>query len=63
MSPEAAGWDGFGWLGFATPADYTERLSDGPEGAKAIGDDVLRFLEPSWRNLPASEYVYRDAIE
>jgi hypothetical protein len=61
LTPDAPSWDGVGLLSFATATDYTERIFDGPEGQKAIYDDVARFLDlEAGETLPASEYVYRD---
>src|SRR6478735_12161012 len=45
LTPDAPSWDGVGLLSFATATDYTERIFDGPEGQKAIYDDVARFLD------------------
>ena len=61
LTPDAPSWDGVGLLSFATASDYTERIFDGPEGQKAIYDDVARFLDlEAGETLPTSEYVYRD---
>ena len=61
LTPDAPAWDGAGLLSFASASDYTERMFDGPEGQKAIFDDVERFLTlERGETLPATEYVYRD---
>jgi hypothetical protein len=61
LTPGAPTWDGVGLLSFASAADYTERIFDGPEGQQAIYEDVARFLDlEAGETLPASEYVYRD---
>jgi hypothetical protein len=61
LTPDAPTWDGVGLLSFASSPDYTERIFDGPDGQKAIYDDVARFLDlEAGETLPASEYVFRD---
>ena len=61
LTPDAPSWDGVGLLSFASAPDYTERIFNGPEGQKAIYDDVARFLDlEAGETLPTSEYVYRD---
>ena len=55
-------WDGVGLLSFASVADYTERMFGGPEGERAIYEDIPKFLDlDAGETLPASEFVYRDA--
>lgn len=61
LTPDAPKWDGIGLLSFASSPDYMERIFDGPQGQRAIYDDVARFLDlERGETLPASEYVYRD---
>ena len=55
-------WDGVGLLSFASADDYTDRLFGGPEGERAIYEDIPRFLDlEKGETLPASEFVYLDA--
>ena len=54
-------WDGVGLLGFASADDWTNGLFDGPEGERAIYEDIPKFLDLGrGETLPASEFVYRD---
>ena len=54
-------WDGVGLLSFASAADYTEGLFNGPEGERVIMDDVARFADFSkGKILPTSEFVFCD---
>ena len=53
-------WDGFALCGFDSVADLRERFFDGPEGRKAIREDVARFADGtrSPRRLIAIEESY-----
>lgn len=54
-------WDGVGLLSFASAEDWTQGLFGGPEGRRAIYEDIPRFLRlDRGETLPASEFVFRD---
>jgi uncharacterized protein (TIGR02118 family) len=58
LTPGAPDVDGIAELGFASLADFRERMYDSPEGQQIIATDVRRFLDvgAGWRMLarPAS---------
>jgi uncharacterized protein (TIGR02118 family) len=61
LTESAPELDGVGWLSFASASAYAEKMFDGPEGRRAIYEDIPRFLEPSFPdNFAASEFVFRD---
>lgn len=60
-SAEVSGWDGVGLLSFASAEDWKNGLFSGPEGQRAIYEDIPRFLRlDRGETLPASEFVFRD---
>ncbi|HEX6310843.1 MAG TPA: EthD domain-containing protein [Acidimicrobiia bacterium] len=53
LTPGAPEVDGIAELGFASLADFRERMYDSPEGQQVIATDVRRFLDvgAGWRML------------
>jgi uncharacterized protein (TIGR02118 family) len=53
LTPGAPELDGIAELGFASLADFRERMYDSPEGREIIATDVRRFLDvgAGWRML------------
>ncbi len=57
---DSLSYDGFAFCRFDSMTDLHERFYDGPEGVKAIAEDVAKFADTkrSPRRLLATEYRF-----
>jgi uncharacterized protein (TIGR02118 family) len=59
LSANAAEWDGFAEISFASAADVRERLFASPEGERIVRDDIARFIGHTFPYF-VGEYVQKE---